>query len=177
MSRPLALLSRIALLLAAFAAVLQWAVPHGWMIGNARSGAALLVPCPGVSPALAALAGPMPEAQPEAEPAPMSHPMPMGMMMAHGGDHAAHMAMAEPAPADHADHAEHDGHDGHESLASALCDFAALGAPVLPPAPLDLDLLPLQPVAPPDPPRLALLPGRGLAAPPPPATGPPALLA
>ncbi|MCR9180497.1 MAG: hypothetical protein NXH71_09745 [Erythrobacteraceae bacterium] len=152
---------RFALLVAALAALLQWAVPHGWMVGNGREGAALLVPCPGVSPALAALAKRTP-ASPATE-----------HRMGHDGHHAHHMphpfahsAAAEPA-------ADHSGHDEDASFASALCDFAALGAPILPPgspvpeipAPVAADRLALTP--------LATAPGRGLAAPPPPATGPP----
>jgi hypothetical protein len=163
-------LSRFALLAAALAALLQWAVPHGWMIGSARAGEAVLVPCPSVSPALAAIV----RNEPESAPAPM--PMPMPMPMGHHGDHAAHQAHHDmagagaPAPAP-----DHTGHDSHASFASALCDFAAMGAPVLPPEPPALDLLPPVPAAPRPLARLTILPGRGLAAPPPPATGPPAL--
>ncbi|OBV12149.1 hypothetical protein I603_0280 [Erythrobacter dokdonensis DSW-74] len=164
-------MARFALLLAAFAAVAQWAVPHGWMIGNARDGEALLVPCPGVSPALAALGRP-------AAPAPAPIPMAMAMAMMQGGEHAAHHAHHAMAGADApAAAGDHSGHDGHASLASALCDFAALGAPVLPPEPIELDLLAPVAIVPPPLSRLALVPGRGLAAPPPPATGPPALSA
>ena len=168
MSRLPTPLARFALLLAAFAAVAQWAVPHGWMIGNARDGEGLLVPCPGVSPALAALGRP-------AE-APAAVPMPMPMGMTHGEDHAAYHAHHDMAQASGTEAvSDHSGHDSQASLASALCDFAALGAPVLPPAPPVVDLLPPVAALPPALARLALLPGRGLAAPPPPATGPPAL--
>lgn len=179
MTRSRSLPARLALLAAAFAALLQWAVPYGWMVGDARAGEAVLVPCPEVSPALAALARPV--AAPAAMPMPMSMPMGMSMGMAmgmaHGGDHAAHhghhaaagAAASDPAVADHS------GHDRGASIASALCDFAALGAPVLPPEPPVLNLLPPVAAVPQPLARLALLPGRGLAAPPPPATGPPAL--
>lgn len=56
--------------------------------------------------------------------------------------------------------------------AQAQCDFAAVGAPVLPPDAPDLV------VPEPEPAKLAsafpeAIPGRGLAAPPPPSTGPP----
>ena len=65
-----------------------------------------------------------------------------------------------------------EGKDAMHGAAQAQCDFAALGAPVLPPdapdlsapAPRQATLLPAFPEA---------LPGRGLAAPPPPSTGPP----
>ena len=139
--------TRLFLLLAAFAASVQWTIPHGWMVGSADDGSTLLVPCPSTSPELASL----------------------------GQSHAAssedkHKASMHASAHDGMDH-DGDGADGH-GAAQAKCDFAAMGAPLLPPdAPtLDAppavatDLLPEFPDA---------IPGRGLAAPPPPSTGPP----
>jgi len=170
----------VLLLLAALAAVLQWLVPHGWMVGSDG----LLVPCPSVSPGLAAMS--RAEAERPVDPVPaftqhVAHghhghhamaEMPGAASGAahdrHPASHAAASPVADPAPdADHSGHAEHAGD------ASALCDFAALGAPVLLPGPPDL--------LPPLPPAIVLasaavpsiVPGRGLAAPPPPSTGPP----
>jgi hypothetical protein len=69
------------------------------------------------------------------------------------------------------DHGGDDGDDMH-GAAQAQWDFAAVGAPVLPPEAPDLAL--------PEPEAARLsaafpeaIPGRGLAAPPPPSTGPP----
>ncbi|KPQ22386.1 MAG: hypothetical protein HLUCCX21_06240 [Porphyrobacter sp. HL-46] len=154
---------------AALAALLQWAVPHGWMVGTARQGSALLVPCPGVSPALAAVA--------ERAPAfVLTHDSGAG----HGAHHGHHMAhpFAPGTAAEPADQPpDHSGHGEDASFASALCDFAALGAPVLPPSPPVLEILAPVPVAPLALIRFAIAPGRGLAAPPPPATGPPPIIA
>lgn len=144
--------SQLPLLLAAFSALLQWSVPHGWMIAGPRDGLAILVPCPTVAPALAAI-------NKASADDPHAH---------HDADHAAMGHQASPS-------GDHSGHDEGASLASAMCDFAALAAPVLPPEPFILAepaffVLSLRAVSPP-----ATAPGRGLAAPPPPSTGPPTI--
>ena len=141
--------TRLFLLVAAFAACVQWTIPHGWMIGSADGGSVVLVPCPSTSPELASLGH-------SAMPGP-------------GDDHHAPMQMASMhGDMDH----DTDGADGH-GAAQAQCDFAAMGAPFLPP---ETPALAPPPVASAD---LLLavfpetIPGRGLAAPPPPSTGPP----
>lgn len=148
-------LARFLLLLAAFAACVQWSIPHGWMVASAHEGdgdgSTFLVPCPSTSPELAALAE-----------------RAAGIVQAHHAHHSAmdHSAMGYDAQAGD------DGKDTMHGAVQAQCDFAALGAPVLPPDAPDLAL----PI--PQPTTLLLafpeaLPGRGLAAPPPPSTGPP----
>lgn len=139
--------SRLFLLLAAFAACLQWTIPHGWMVGSADDGSSILVPCPTTSPELARL----------------------GQSAAANSDHYPHAGMHGEMH-ESMDHGGNDG-DSH-GAAQAKCDFAAMAAPLLPPDGPQLagppfataDVLPIFPDA---------IPGRGLAAPPPPSTGPP----
>jgi len=145
--------ARFMLLLAAFAACVQWMIPHGWMVASAHEGAgepALLVPCPATSPELAALAG--------------------HAAGAHDAHRAHHGGMDHSATG-HGDGGA-EGGDATHGAAQAQCDFAAVGAPVLPPdAPALVASAPQ--VAAPVPAFRAVQPGRGLAAPPPPSTGPP----
>jgi hypothetical protein len=160
--------SRLFLLLAAFAACVQWTVPHGWMIGAGKAGSAVLVPCPATSPELARLSK---AAHPGSDDGHGDHHAGMhGAGMDHGA--MGHGATTAHAGMDHADDSTDDhGADDH-GAAQAMCDFAAMGAPILPP---DLPVLTPPPFAA-DAPSLALpdaVPGRGLAAPPPPSTGPP----
>ncbi|MXP09212.1 hypothetical protein [Pseudoblastomonas halimionae] len=178
--------------IAALVAMLQLAIPHGWMVAAAANGTPTLVPCPTVSPDLAALATGSPSAHdhtpdPHAAHGEM-HAMPShdaGMAMAHGdhGPMAHAMAHGDPMPMDHAMAAEdspdaqdaHGDHDPESGLAKAMCDLAALAAPATLPAPPLLDLpLPASPEIVLTPIR-TVFPGRGLAAPPPPSTGPPTL--
>jgi hypothetical protein len=139
--------TRLFLLLAAFAACVQWAIPHGWMVGSADEGHTVLVPCPSTSPQLASLG--------KTFPASSEH------------DHHASMHAADHGGMDDAG-----GKADDHGAAQAKCDFAAMGAPVLPP---DAPALAAPPSAATD--LFTKLPnafpGRGLAAPPPPATGPP----
>jgi len=138
--------SRLFLLLAAFAACVQWMIPHGWMVGSADDGPALLVPCPSTSPELASLSYPSASAE-----------------------HDHHASLHASA---HGNMGHGSGNSNQHGAAQAQCDFAALGAPVLPP---DAPMLSAPPFATTD--LLAAfpdaLPGLGLAAPPPPSTGPP----
>lgn len=145
-------LARFCLLLAAFAACVQWTIPHGWMVASAheRAGSSgLLVPCPATSPELSALAE-----------------RAGGSRHAHHGHHEmGHAATGE-------DGAAGEDRDTMHGAEQAQCDFAAVGAPVLPPEAPDVT------VPEPEPAKLAstfpeAIPGRGLAAPPPPSTGPP----
>ena len=147
--------------------MLQLAVPHGWMLASAQGGA-VFVPCPTVSPELAALAKAGPASRDRADTGHGGHAQPMA-----SHDHvgmADHGAMGRPA---RSAEAHDDGHDEGTAIASALCDFAALAAPAtLPspplldaPAPVADEIVPLA--------VRTIIPGRGLAAPPPPSTGPP----
>ena len=139
--------SRLFLLLAAFAACVQWTIPHGWMVGAAGDGSSILVPCPTTSPGLASL----------------------GQSAATNSDHAHHASVHGEMH----ESMDHGGNDGDEhGAAQAKCDFAAMGAPLLPPDDPQLAAPPIAaaavlPVFP------DAIPGRGLAAPPPPSTGPP----
>ncbi|GAB5349173.1 hypothetical protein TMRO357_02847 [Alteriqipengyuania sp. 357] len=150
--------------------MLQLAVPHGWMLASAQGGA-VFVPCPTVSPELAALAKAGPASRDRANTKQAAHAQPMA---SHGHmDMGDHSAMGHTAPSADAHDKGHDGHDEGTAIASALCDFAALAAPAtLPspplldaPAPVADDIAPLA--------VRTIIPGRGLAAPPPPSTGPP----
>lgn len=139
--------SRLFLLLAAFAACLQWTIPHGWMVWSADDGSSILVPCPTTSPELASL----------------------GQSAAANSDHSHHASM-HGAIHESMDHGGNDAED--HGVAQAKCDFAAMGAPLLPPdgpqlAAPSITAAAVLPVF-----RDAI-PGRGLAAPPPPSTGPP----
>ncbi len=139
--------SRLFLLLAAFAACVQWTIPHGWMVGSADDGSSILVPCPTTSPELVSL----------------------GQSVAANSGHSHHAGM-HGAMHENMDHGGNDAND--HGAAQAKCDFAAMAAPLLPPDGPQLaappfataDVLPVFPDA---------IPGRGLAAPPPPSTGPP----
>lgn len=139
--------TRLFLLFAAFAACVQWTIPHGWMIGSVDDGSTVLIPCPTTSPQLASLA----------------HASSANFEDAH---HAKlHSALQEGM--------DHSGSDADDhGAAQAKCDFASLGAPMLPP---DGPALAAPPFAADD--LISVLPdafpGRGLAAPPPPSTGPP----
>lgn len=142
------------MLIAAFAAVVQWSVPHGWMLGADDAGRTVLMPCPGTSPALAALGGKGSGQSSHHDHGHHNH-----------GQHHDHAFHAAPSPHD-------DGSDGPEHLAETLCDSAAVGAPVvLPEFPQIVAMAQTIPaisgIA------LTVAPGRGLAAPPPPSTGPP----
>tara|TARA_Y100000296_G_scaffold47640_1_gene54594 strand:- start:2111 stop:2560 length:450 start_codon:yes stop_codon:yes gene_type:complete len=139
--------SRLFLLLAVFAACVQWTIPHGWMVGAVGDGSSIFVPCPTTSPGLASLS----------------------QSAATNSDHAHHTSV-------HGEMRESMDHGGNDAddhgAAQAKCDFAAMGAPLLPPDGPQLAappfavaaVLPVFPDA---------IPGRGLAAPPPPSTGPP----
>ncbi|MEE4339065.1 hypothetical protein [Erythrobacter sp.] len=147
-------LAHFLLLIAAFAACVQWTIPHGWMVASAHESAGedflLLVPCPATSPELAKLAT---------------------RAFGSSSDHQAHHGAMDHSAKGHGS-GDAEGKDAMHGAAQAQCDFAALGAPVLPPDPPDIAapapqgaaLLPAFPEA---------MPGRGLAAPPPPARGPP----
>ena len=152
MPRPRHILGHLLTVLAAFAAVVQWSVPHGWMITQGADGNTILAPCPATSPALAALAK-------------------SSGAHAHHQHHHNHPQHGDTASAQ-ALHSSHD--EGTSSVAEALCDQAAVGAPTLLPAVPEIaerapasDQVFIT--------RLASTPGRGLAAPPPPSTGPPSL--
>jgi hypothetical protein len=148
-------MARFWLIFAAFAACVQWTIPHGWMAASDHEGEGqasfFLVPCPATAPELARFAARAPGSA--------------------SADHGHHGAMAHSAT-DGRTTGDTQGADPLHGAAQAQCDFAAIGAPVLPPDAPDL--------AAPEPWAAALvpafpeaLPGRGLAAPPPPSTGPP----
>ena len=102
-------LARLLLLFAAFAACVQWTIPHGWMIASAHEVAGedvpLLAPCPATSPELAKLAE-----------------RASGSFRDH---HAHHGAMDYSAKGHGSDDAE--GKDAMHGAAQAQCDFAAIG--------------------------------------------------
>lgn len=140
-------ISRLFLLLAAFAACVQWTIPHGWMVGSADDGSTILIPCPTTSPELASL----------------------GQSAAAKHDHAHHTGMHGETH-EGMDHGGSD--DDNHGAAQAKCDFAALGLPLLPPdgpqlAAPSIAAIGVLPVF------WDAISGRGLAAPPPPSTGPP----
>ena len=139
--------SRLFFLFAAFAVCVQWTIPHGWMVGSADDGSSILVPCPTTSPELASLS----------------------QSAAAKSDHSHHAGMHSAMPKS----MDHGGNDPDDhGAAQAKCDFAALGALLLPP---DGPQLAAPPIAAPAVPPVFpdAIPGRGLAAPPPPSTGPP----
>ncbi|MGB7419566.1 MAG: hypothetical protein WA918_10340 [Erythrobacter sp.] len=140
---------RLFTLFAALAAVLQWSIPQGWMIGTNAQGYAALTPCPETAPELAALAQHV--------------------------SASAHAHHASPRELAHAHHGmDQSDEDAGAGSGQSLCDQVALGAPVLPPqVPAAASLLPVGILIPEGRPSAA--PGRGLAAPPPFSTGPPIL--
>lgn len=170
--------SPILLAVVVLAAVLQLAVPHGWMVGSAASGVATLVPCPATSPALANYARtrgvPAEASGHEGSALHAQHRMDAEAAASWAHGHMASASRADDSRAA-ADHDDHDGHDGHSGGASTVCDFAALGAPATLPEQPQIDAPAFTPAASLLPGPTRLYPARGLAAPPPPSTGPPVL--
>jgi hypothetical protein len=132
------------------ALLLRFAIPTGYML--AGDGSLAIVPCPAAGPVAPAM--PPAESEGSGTHMGMDHAMPL--------DHAMHGSM----PDQHREPARHQ---------DTSCPYAALSAPVLPPAPLQFEAVERPSFAELHVPFVRRLALPTLAAPPPPSRGPPVL--